>query len=239
MALSNWDTLAVDENSKSTNGVFESALGVTVEIYKNWLYVRDPKAWQEGGAFVEPTIMEVHDGSFRYKDVQIVAKRGPKTGVYAVVWTQTFPDVPSTAEKDCEDCGAKAGEAHNSSCKTYGEPSWKIMAGIGCYGYEGDEFVGVDVAEIEFLRAMIDESESETWDIPGPGDEKKTQTFTHYSFEEKIRAINLDEALRFNQGDAYFAGHCDEPPPATPPGVAEKTVMHSLIEAMKDGKTGA
>ena len=59
MALSNWDTFAVDEKGEPTDGRFTSALGVEVEIYKNWLYVRDEQAWRDGGRFVSPTVMSM------------------------------------------------------------------------------------------------------------------------------------------------------------------------------------
>lgn len=87
MALSNWDTLAFDHDAKPINGIFTSPGGVTVEIYKNWLYVLDPKAWEEKSGFSKPVVMEITHGEIRYKDVQIVALRGPQIGVYAAVWS--------------------------------------------------------------------------------------------------------------------------------------------------------
>lgn len=45
VALSNWDTLAIDHNNNSINGVIKSKMGVTVRIYKNWLYIEDNIAW--------------------------------------------------------------------------------------------------------------------------------------------------------------------------------------------------
>lgn len=91
MALSNWDTLALTHEGKSCNGVFVSPLGVTVEFYKNWVYVRDPQAWRSAGGWAEPTVMEVQHGELRYQDVHIQAWRGPQRGIYAVVsaWNRT------------------------------------------------------------------------------------------------------------------------------------------------------
>lgn len=88
MALSNWDTLAVDLKGRPVAGHFESPLGVKVAIYKNWLYVRDPKAWR-AGLFCEPTVMEIQNGELSYLDVRIVAKRGPQEGVYAAIYSRT------------------------------------------------------------------------------------------------------------------------------------------------------
>ena len=87
MALSNWDTWAIDQDSKISNGIFKSKIGCEIQIYKNWLYLQDAVAWQEHGGFVEPTIMELWDGELHYKDTQIVACRGPKNGIYCAVWS--------------------------------------------------------------------------------------------------------------------------------------------------------
>ena len=45
MALSNWATLAWDENGEPCDGRLE-AEGISIAIYKNWIYVRDEKAWK-------------------------------------------------------------------------------------------------------------------------------------------------------------------------------------------------
>ena len=87
MALSNWDTWAINQDSKISNGVFKSELGFQIQIYKNWLYLQDTVSWQEHGGFVEPTIMELWDGELRYKNTQIIACRGPKNGIYCAVWS--------------------------------------------------------------------------------------------------------------------------------------------------------
>jgi hypothetical protein len=86
MALSNYDTLAVNEKGESINGVLVTPLGVRVEIYKNWLYVYDSAAWRKGGAFVKPCIAEIQHGELRYLDLSVCAVRGPQDGVYVVAW---------------------------------------------------------------------------------------------------------------------------------------------------------
>lgn len=87
MALSNWDTMAFNEKGQPSNGIFTSKLGVRVEFYKNWLYVHDEKAWEDGGAFVRDTVMNVQLGDLQYKDVHITAVRGPQEGIFAVVYS--------------------------------------------------------------------------------------------------------------------------------------------------------
>jgi len=126
VALSNWDTVAVDENGEPTDGRFTSPLGISVELYKNFLYVRDETSWRRGGPYVEPTVMSIDHGELIYLDVSVYAVRGPKNGIYTAVWT---------------------GYPH--------EPTWKAMVGIGCYGYDDDRWVGVQARDIIFLRTML------------------------------------------------------------------------------------
>lgn len=218
MALSNWDTLAINEKGESTNGVFTSPLGVSVEFYKNWLYVRDEKGWQDGGAYIEPTVMEVMSGDLVYKDVHIVAKRGPKNGIYAVIWFHKY-----AKKKEDEKFGA--------------------LVGVGCCGYsDSGEWVGIEKTEVDFLRAMLDEHMVEDLrdmmpDSMKGGLSEEQAMHTYYTFDEKIRCINLEGGLRFNQGDAYFATHIGTEIPATEPGEAEPTMMSHIIDNMKKEAT--
>jgi hypothetical protein len=253
MALSNWDTLAVDENGESTNGVFVSPLGVSVEFYKNWLYVRDSKAWQEGGRFVSPTVMQVESASLSYKDVSITAIRGPQNGVYAVVQSTIYP--PQLTE-DCAKCKSKAkGYAHERECPNFVDTKHLVMIGCGVYGYSGEEWVGVTDDSKKFLNDWIRKSDDD--EIPMPralfnktateGDIKAALAakgqkvsrvteenvfvvYESFSFEEHIRKIDLSTALRFNQGDAYFASKVGTDIPATPPGTAEEPWLTQALK---------
>ncbi|MGH9462244.1 MAG: hypothetical protein ACRD1X_13560 [Vicinamibacteria bacterium] len=182
MALSNWDTLAVDEKGEPSDGRFTSPLGVEVEIYKNWLYVRDEKAWRDGGHFVEPTIMSIDHGQLIYCDVSIYAVRGPKNGIYLAVWT---------------------GYAH--------EPNWKAMVGIGLYGYDDRRWIGVQAADIRYLEVQLKAD----------------------AVPQELGALDFAKAVRFNQGDRYFAEKVRLEPPSTPPGASEDPLLNQLIDDMK------
>lgn len=223
MALSNWDTLAVNEKGEATNGIFQSPLGVIVEIYKNWLYIRDEKAWEEGGGYTKPTVMQVQEGHFRYKDVTVDAIRGPKDGVYCVVHTERFkPELDSKERYKPENVERLA------------------MIGIGCYGFDNDtgDWLGVQEAEHKFLHDWIHKMEHVTNTAYGssytPGEEPKRITHTfeydHYDFEEWIRNIPLDKALRFNQGDAYFASKLNFEVPATEPGKSTEPILTQSLK---------
>ena len=146
MALSNWDTLALTVDGP-TNGVFTSPRGVSVEIYKNWLYVRDAEAWQEG-RYVEPVIMEIRQGEVNYRDVCIIAVRGPQEGVYVMVWS-----------------------GYEWS------PGADMMVGCGVYGFadrdedalgpvpepEDYEWLGVTDESVAFLRQMVTDRLRSDW----------------------------------------------------------------------------
>lgn len=126
MALSNWATFAMDETGKPTNGVFNVG-NVAVRLYKNWIYVNDTDAWTKDRHYVEPVVMELHDGNLTYKNIEIHAKRGPNEGVYCIVTNAEYP-----------------------------KPKVKVMVGIGCCGYHNEDWVGITKENLDFLRAMMD-----------------------------------------------------------------------------------
>jgi len=246
MALSNWDSMAVNAKGEPTNGVFVSKMGVTVEIYKNWLYLRDPDAWREGGPYVEATVAQIDNGSFQYKDVHIAAKRGPKGGVYCVVTSNRYDYAPP---RGCKHCGKKSEpgkkgkkEFHARDCPEV----FDAMIGIGCYAYKGDKFVGVERAEVKFLKNWVHESWKAKMNMAGTSywtddkgkDRKKVNKpkwhrYREYAFEEEIRAIPLGKVLRFNQGDAFFARNLKFGVPATKPGKGKDTILMRVFKSKK------
>jgi len=132
MALSNWDTLSIDHNSKPINGKIKSKMGVQVEIYKNWLYINDKDGWTDGN-YIKPIVGEIHAGALTYKDVVIYAERGPQDGIYCIVGTPAWAD-----EQESE--------------------KLNLMVGIGCYGfdgYRGDRWTGVTEVAVDFLIGMV------------------------------------------------------------------------------------
>lgn len=136
MALSNWDTFAMNEKGEPCKE-FKSPLGVEVEIYKNWIYIRDEAGWQEGGQFIKPTIMEIHSSIVRYKDVTIISKSEYGT-VYIVAWS---------------------GYSHKNDLKG--------MTGIGTYGFRGNKYVGVTDLQLKRLKKFLNKEQKVGWyDIP-------------------------------------------------------------------------
>jgi len=186
MALSNWDTLAVDHNNNFINGAIKSKMGVIVEIYKNWLYISDNVAWQNG-SYAKPVVSEIHYGSLIYKDVFIYAKRGPQQGVYCIVHTPIY---------------INKNEKPN------------LMVGIGCYGYDGDNWVGVRHESVDFLTEMLS---SNLEDLP-------------LEYKNIIENLDLRAALRFNQGDNYFANNLGFNSPSSKVGTAKEPVLTKIIK---------
>jgi len=83
MALSNWDTFAMDHENKPCCGVYISPQGISVEIYKNWIYLKD-KDWNKVG-YWHP-VMEIYDSKMSYKDVNIASKFINHT-IYVATWS--------------------------------------------------------------------------------------------------------------------------------------------------------
>jgi len=74
MALSNWDTFAINEKNDSCRGEFISPLGVKVKVYKNWLSVEDKVAWRKGSGYIEPVVMKIYTSEIEYMDVNIISE---------------------------------------------------------------------------------------------------------------------------------------------------------------------
>jgi hypothetical protein len=165
MALSNWDTLAIDRNGESIEGRLTTPKGVSIEIYKNWAHVLDPKAWSEDNSYVEPVIMVIEDGHLTYKDLEIFAKRGPQNGIYLVAIWRQYGDKPDY------------------------KMTWGGMVAIGCYGFSDEgEWNGVEKESVDFLKNMIEECHNE-----------------YILDKDAFVDIDFENALRYCQGDAYFA----------------------------------
>lgn len=206
MALSNWDTFAVNEKGEPTTGTLEAFSGIEVSLYKNELLVADAKAHATGSHFSEPIVIIMQHGEIQYKDVLIYATRGPKNGIYVVVESVKY---------------------HENAA-----PERRVMIGIGCYGYaDNDEWVGVEAAEINFLKTWLNHGER----VVMSTSEGEQESYFTYDFSEEIREIPLDAGLRYNQGDAYFAAHEDGEIPATPPGEATTPVLEQMVKGASEG----
>ena len=56
MALSNWASMAFDNDGRKCVGQSKNEIGTTVEIYKNYLIIRNEKMWIPGCELAKPVI---------------------------------------------------------------------------------------------------------------------------------------------------------------------------------------
>jgi hypothetical protein len=161
MALSNWDTLAINRDGHATTGDLTTPKGVVVEIYKNWIHITDNKTKFPDGA---PLSFSIDHGKITYRDLNVYAERGPQDGVFLIAWWSDWQEAP--------------------------EPKiiWDGIVAVGCYGFSGDEWIGVEEESVKFLSEMIERAHQEF-------------VINDYMFA----SIDFTNAIRYNQGDAYFA----------------------------------
>lgn len=126
MALSNWDTLGIDQDGKLCFGI-DTAKDCGVEVYKNWIYVRDISMWREG-TFSSPTIAEIQEGEVTLSDFYIYAER----------------------------CELQRAVFCFVRLRDYTEKKRRWFAGIGCCGYDDETdrvcaAMGIDTDRYEVL----------------------------------------------------------------------------------------
>lgn len=157
MALSNWATLAWNENGEPCDGSLK-AEGVSIDIYKNWIYVRDENAWKEGSVFNKPTIMEISEGQIEYHRFKIIVSRSQNGALFVV------------AEYISKD-----------------QKENKQLMGIGAYGYDDANYVGVtEETKEEFFNWI--KTSKEDW-----------------QFTILVDVTKIKDFKTFNQGDQYIA----------------------------------
>ena len=132
MALSNWDTLGIDQDGNSCFGINGLKKNRSVEIYKNWLYVHDKDMWVER-SYSKPVIAEISSGTLKLSDFDIVAERGPQSAVFCFI---TLIDYKAKKRR------------------------W--FGGIGCYGFDDDterlaKAMGIDLNRYELFCTTQEE----------------------------------------------------------------------------------
>jgi hypothetical protein len=192
-------------------------------------------------------LLSIQDGRMHFRDVSITAKRGPQGGVYCVVESTIYP--PSLTQA-CPKCGRNKPYAwHARECPDFVDTKHVVMVGCGVYGYTDDgSWVGVTHASRTFLADWLSsfeyDYESPDWLAPervesycaATGSElievdgKPMLRRRDYAFDEHVRAISLDNALRFNQGDAFFDKYLGTGMRASPPGGASEPLMTTMVQ---------
>jgi hypothetical protein len=252
MALSNWDTMAFGPDGKSCNGVLKAIDGKGyIEIYKNWIYVHHPDMWVPGGPYVKDTIAEIRSGDLTLGRFHISAARGRQQQavfVFAYTWKYEPVDVRFMAGIGCYGWGdeipkyaramkvdvSKYTDVYTGSGMDEKGIRYHSLTGIKKDGSledfrldkkDGDnleaEFIGVDYfTKEEFMEWLEKEIEN-------------SYIFDKEAKEwlEKVK-IESENALRFNQGDQYFAKRLGFDTPATPVGKQEETILTGVLKEM-------
>lgn len=237
MALSNWDTLAFGPDAQACNGVFESLThpGDSIEIYKNWIYVRSRDMWKDGRSYTEPTIAQIQSGDTSILSFEIEVIRGSQqNAIFVFAKEFVYSD-----KKESEEGWFK--------------PYYRRFGGIGCYGYDEDKWLGVTPETLKefFDWLLIRDGGTETAAKEHLGMIKELIEQTAYEGEPKMPLPTLEEALeeckdkehrewvakcmqasplRFNQGDAYFAQHFETAIPATNVGKTETPMIERMMK---------
>lgn len=185
MSLSDWDSLSVNENGKSIDGTFTTSSGVKVEIYKNWIYIHDEKAWRNQ-RYSKPIVMEITQGSVIYQDLQLLALRGPQNGVYVVAW-------------DTKDCA---------------KPRGMIGCGVSVFSKDRKHrtrHVGVMKSSLSWLKKELNKKET-TYSTSTLYRGNSRPIHRRHRYEDYVyyvpdvfRKLDLKKAERFNQGDVFLS----------------------------------
>lgn len=74
MAIGNWDRWGLTLDGAPSNGAYRSSGGVTVELYKDWLYLRQG----------DGPPLELREGQIEGTGLKIVARRVPFAVIFVV-----------------------------------------------------------------------------------------------------------------------------------------------------------
>jgi hypothetical protein len=244
--------MAFGPDGKSCNGMLRGIDGKgSIEIYKNWVYVHHPDMWVEGGPYVKDTIAEIHEGYVTIGRFHIVAARGrQQQSVFVFAYTFTYQpsEVRFMAGIGCYGWGdevSKFAKAMKVDVSKYKD----VYTGSGmdekrtryhcltCVKEddtvedfrldktEGDnleaDFVGVDYFTKEEFMEWLEKVVEKDYIF----DREAKEWF------EKVKAESKN-ALRFNQGDQYFAKHLGIATPATEVGKQEETILTGVIKEL-------
>jgi hypothetical protein len=241
MALSNWDLLAFNTQGEPCEGIFTHG-NTSVRIYKNWAYVDNKTMWQEGGSYIKPVIAEVYQGDLTIHNVNILAKRHADQSSIFIICTAGYSD-----EKEIMVGIGCCGYLNDT--KIYTEKlklDLENYTWYSCLGRkDGKSYVGVSgfpnnpdthsMLEIEVPAEMVIPDEEMYIGVS----ETTYKAFLEFLDREAENAtipkeyvdkIKASTAIRFNQGDRYFADNLgNDGIPATEVGKTSEPVMNQLL----------
>jgi len=143
MALSNWDTLCFNHKGEVCEGKFTSPMGIIVEVYKNWLHIKDEYAHRENPHVMsKPVIAKIETGELRYMDVSIKCE-----------FQSNFDDSSDDPEDWHSDCNRILYCIWNSYD---GEPDFTGICGVAC-------MADMDSNDIEALKIFLQDKDKDIY----------------------------------------------------------------------------
>lgn len=240
VALSNWDTLAFDQEGPC-GGAVTNHLGATVEIYKNWVYLRKGDS-----------VAKLDQGKLSWEAWDIEARRGPQDGVYVIAHSSQWMKDKRAEERLLVGCGVygfddPADEYADRIAELGGD--YADMDQLVCmvsrmedgtwvnelefFREDGErvviatdvrdpEWVGVTPESLTFLQDMVASS----------GHMKPVGRFDPRTIwpGSGLAVIDWGAAQRQNQGDVFLADQLGLGSFATSPGDAEAPLLMQALE---------
>lgn len=247
MALSNWDTMAFNEQGKSSRGIFVHPQSkVELELYKNWLYIRSAEMWKEAKwNFTNNTIAHLNEGNVRIGGWEIDAIRGPQSSIFFLAsygsmengkYTKKFVGgISGSGYRDVvEDTLISLGRANEIN------EDWCEFS-----EWNGDDDIrGIHNFATNEKIITHRESQDGPYDYSADWIGILQATFEAYvdwirgkcgkydnDIADWLAKVEASEKLRYNQGDAYFAdAGLLENMPATEAEKTHKPVFNTLLD---------
>ncbi len=243
MALSNWDTLAIGPDGKSTTGVFQSGK-FSIEIYKNWAYISNPDMWTEDGGYTKDVICTVYSGNMGFGGLNIKAQRGNQNSIQLLVESGYGENRKIFAGIGCYGFADHSKEYLESKGYKYPEDGYLFTTWRrGENEQEGKEYIGwhengkevlVPIDEGVDLHPFIGVNQETLNEFKKFLVEELELDKDYFSEEDKkwFDSIQWDDLLRYNQGDAYFAGALESDTiPGTEVGKQEDPIfLQALVD---------
>lgn len=255
MALSNWDTIAFNDDGQSCNGTVVSEHGDSIKIYKNWIYVRSPDMWKKAGArYIEPTIAEVWEGNIKLAGFNIEAIRGPQNGIFVYVEHGPWENRQRFAGIGCSGYRDRLGEylkanniqvtkddmwVESSGCGNEEDPThWQYsFENITCRDENGNNptrHVYHDEATdgpYDYSADWLGVKKETVQEFLSWLENRESRKYPPKGYFEWLDIIKNTEHLRFNQGDAFFIGAENA---ASNVGSVKPTILSQVIKSMGD-----
>ena len=255
MALSNWDCLAFDSAGSPCDGELVIPSGAAVTIYKNWLYVRHPSMWTANGGYIKPTIAEIQHGEINIAGFTIIAARHPdQNSVFVFAEHIEYPDKDDYSKQipyrmagigcygfmdDLECLKNTYPEEYKRIPDKYLDPEKYDYTRFSNYpsGEWGFSFYG----ELDHFQIQINAKKPDLDDMWCGVNLKTSVAFLEWLKKvapaEYFEKIKLNNARRFNQGDAYFASQLGTELPTSEIGKSTSPIFNQIIKSWESDES--